>query len=40
MRPREPHGLVQPALRVEDCGFRMLQVKKHAVAMEFLDACR
>ncbi|AJF68170.1 hypothetical protein [Streptomyces vietnamensis] len=34
------HGLVEPTLRVEDCGFRMLQAHKYASAMAFLGAYR
>ncbi|WP_314612470.1 DNA cytosine methyltransferase [Streptomyces stackebrandtii] len=29
------HGLVEPALSVEDCGFRMLQAHEYAAAMTF-----
>ncbi|WP_225804802.1 hypothetical protein [Streptomyces sp. NK15101] len=34
------HGLVQPALCVGDCDFRMLPAEEYAASMAFPGTCR
>ncbi|GGY61882.1 DNA cytosine methyltransferase [Streptomyces omiyaensis] len=37
---RDRGALVEPALPVEDCGFRMLQAEEYAAAMAFPETYR